>query len=107
VEHVLVPTLKPGDVVVIDNLGSHKGKAVRAAIRAIFLRPTAPTSIRSSRSSPSSRPWCARPLSEPSKPHGSALASCSILSLHRNAPTTSPTQDTLPPEPITLSRWKI
>ena len=34
VEQVLVPTLKPGDVVVLDNLGSHKTKAVRAAIRA-------------------------------------------------------------------------
>jgi putative transposase len=34
VEQVLVPTLKPGDIVIIDNLGSHKGKAVRQAIRA-------------------------------------------------------------------------
>jgi putative transposase len=34
VEQVLVPTLKPGDIVVMDNLGSHKGKAVRQAIRA-------------------------------------------------------------------------
>ncbi len=33
VEQALVPTLKPGDVVVLDNLGSHKGKAVRRAIR--------------------------------------------------------------------------
>ena len=33
VEKVLVPTLKPGDIVIIDNLGSHKGKAVRRAIR--------------------------------------------------------------------------
>ena len=33
VEKVLVPTLRPGDIVVIDNLGSHKGKAVRQAIR--------------------------------------------------------------------------
>ncbi len=33
VEKVLVPTLKPGDVVIMDNLGSHKGKAVRQAIR--------------------------------------------------------------------------
>src|SRR6476646_7306237 len=31
VEQVLVPTLSPGDVVVMDNLGSHKGKAVRQA----------------------------------------------------------------------------
>jgi transposase len=34
VEQVLVPTLRPGDIVIIDNLGSHKGKAVRCAIRA-------------------------------------------------------------------------
>jgi len=33
VEKVLVPTLKPGDLVIIDNLGSHKGKAVRQLIR--------------------------------------------------------------------------
>jgi len=34
VQQVLVPALKPGDIVIIDNLGSHKGKAVRHAIRA-------------------------------------------------------------------------
>jgi len=34
VDKVLVPTLKPGDIVVMDNLGSHKGTAVRRAIRA-------------------------------------------------------------------------
>src|SRR2546425_1500495 len=33
VEKVLVPTLRPGDIVILDNLGSHKGKAVRALIR--------------------------------------------------------------------------
>lgn len=33
VEQFLVPTLRPGDVVILDNLGSHKGKAVRQAIR--------------------------------------------------------------------------
>jgi transposase len=33
VEQVLVPTLRPGDIVVMDNLGSHKGKAVRAMIQ--------------------------------------------------------------------------
>jgi transposase len=33
VEHELVPTLAPGDIVVMDNLGSHKGKAVRQVIR--------------------------------------------------------------------------
>lgn len=34
VEKVLVPTLRPGDIVIMDNLSSHKGKAVRQLIRA-------------------------------------------------------------------------
>jgi transposase len=38
VEQFLVPTLKPGDVVVLDNLGSHKGKAVRRAVRDVGAR---------------------------------------------------------------------
>ena len=38
VEQVLVPTLRPGDIVVMDNLGSHKSKAVRHAIRAAGAR---------------------------------------------------------------------
>ena len=47
VEQFLVPTLKPGDIVVMDNLGSHKGAAVRQAIRAagarlLFLPPYSP-----------------------------------------------------------------
>src|SRR5499427_9591898 len=47
VEQLLVPVLKPGDIVIIDNLGSHKGKAVRRAIRAagaklFFLPPYSP-----------------------------------------------------------------
>ena len=33
VDQVLVPELKPGDVVIMDNLGSHRGKRVRQAIR--------------------------------------------------------------------------
>jgi transposase len=38
IEKVLVPILRPGDIVIIDNLGSHKGKAVRQAIRAAGAR---------------------------------------------------------------------
>jgi hypothetical protein len=38
VERVLVPTLRPGDIVVMDNLGSHKSAAVRQAIRAAGAR---------------------------------------------------------------------
>ena len=47
VEQVLVPTLRPGDVVIMDNLGSHKRQAIRRAIRAagaklFFLPPYSP-----------------------------------------------------------------
>lgn len=47
VEQFLVPTLSPGDIVIMDNLGSHKGQAVRKAIRAagarlLFLPPYSP-----------------------------------------------------------------
>jgi transposase len=47
VEQMLLPALKPGDIVIVDNLGSHKGKAVRRAIRAagaklFFLPPYSP-----------------------------------------------------------------
>jgi transposase len=47
VEQILVPTLKPGDLVIIDNLGSHKGKAIRDAIEQagaclLFLPPYSP-----------------------------------------------------------------
>jgi DDE superfamily endonuclease len=34
VEQMLVPTLRPGDIVIMDNLGSHKRQAIRRAIRA-------------------------------------------------------------------------
>lgn len=47
VEQLLVPTLLPGDIVIMDNLGSHKGQAVRKAIRTagaklFFLPPYSP-----------------------------------------------------------------
>ena len=38
IEKVLVPTLRPGDIVIMDNLGSHKAHAVRRAIRAAGAR---------------------------------------------------------------------
>ena len=38
VEQFLAPTLKPGDAVILDNLGSHRGKAVRQATRAAGAR---------------------------------------------------------------------
>ena len=53
VEQVLVPTLRPGDVVVLDNLAAHKQPEVRVSGRSSnFSRPTAPTSIPSNWPSP-------------------------------------------------------
>lgn len=47
VEQILVPTLKPGDIVVMDNLSSHKLPAIRKAIEAagaslLYLPPYSP-----------------------------------------------------------------
>jgi len=72
-------TLTAGDIVIMDNLGSHKGQAVRRLIRAAgarcsSCRATRQTSTRSSRSSPNSRPCCARPTRGPSKPPGGRSA---------------------------------
>jgi putative transposase len=47
IEQFLVPTLKPGDIVVLDNLGSHRSRAIRTAILGVgaklaFLPPYSP-----------------------------------------------------------------
>ena len=47
VTQFLVPTLRPGDIVVLDNMGTHKGVAVSRAIRKsgahlLFLPPNSP-----------------------------------------------------------------
>jgi transposase len=46
-EQSLIPTLSPGDIVVLDNLGSHKGRPARDAVRRagarlFFLPPYSP-----------------------------------------------------------------
>ncbi len=78
-EQVLVPTLRPGDVVILDNLPAHKGAAVREAVEAagatlLFLPPYSPdfnallslSKGRSRTRSPNSRRSSARPPREPS-----------------------------------------
>ncbi len=47
VEQILLPTLTPGDIVIMDNLGSHKRQAIRRLIRTagaklFFLPPYSP-----------------------------------------------------------------
>jgi transposase len=47
IEQFLVPTLQPGDIIILDNLGSHRSAAIRSAIRGAgaklaFLPPYSP-----------------------------------------------------------------
>ena len=100
VRQVLVPDLSPGDIVIMDNLSSHKVPAAREAIEAagatlLFLPPYSPTSTRSSRRSPSLKPTCERPPSAPSTASGVRSAVSSTSTRHRNAPSPSPTQATM------------
>jgi hypothetical protein len=79
VEQGLVPTLKPGDIVIMDNLPAHKPTAVRQAIEKAgaelrFLPPYSPE------------------LPAPSMTSGMQLLKPSISSLQTNAATSSPQQ---------------
>jgi transposase len=61
VDQMLVPELRPGDIVVMDNLGSHKVAGIREVIEAAgaqlrYLPLIAPTSTRLNKSLASSRP---------------------------------------------------
>jgi transposase len=107
VRAILLPTLRPGDIVVLDNLGSHKGKAVRQAIRSVgakllFLPPYSPdlNPIEQviAKLKHRLRRWAGRTV-EAVHDH---MPSCSISSRPVSAQTTSSTQDTLPPKMITL-----
>ena len=68
VEQFLTPTLKPGDVVILDNLGSHKGKAVRQAprrrTRLVFLPKYSPDLNPIQRAFAKFKPCCKRPKRE-------------------------------------------
>ncbi len=84
-EQVLVPTLKPGDLVIMDNLSVHKVQGVREAIEAVnakvvYLPLTAPTSTRSSwHSANSNTCFEAHPIA-PKKPCGKTCNRCSTAS---------------------------
>ena len=107
VEKVLVPTLRPGDIVVMDNLGSHKSKAVRRAIRAagaaalpaeILARPEPHrAALRQAQAlAPTGPP------AEPPMPSATPSARSSRPSPHTNAQTTSLTPGTDKPKFIPL-----
>jgi hypothetical protein len=98
VEQMLAPTLRPDDIVVMDNLAAHKVAGVRQAIEAcgaeLRCRPTLPTSIRSKTPSQSLRRMCASPLREPSMHSNEPPPMRCNSSNPTNAPISSLTPDT-------------
>lgn len=103
VEQQLVPILKPGDIAVMDNLGSHKARlsnrASKPPVRGCgSWRRTHPISIRSNRPFPGSSTGCASHKSEPSTRRGLISAGWSKQSNHTNVPIISPTLGMLPLE---------
>ena len=107
VEQILVPTLRPGDIVIIDNLGSHKGKAVRQAIhgaraKLLFLPPYSPDLNPIEQVFAKSRHCCVRPQNAALKQPGGASARCSSASRRPSAQTISEMLDMLPYKPNVL-----
>src|SRR5262252_6637772 len=104
VEQVLAPSLKPGDIVVLDNLSAHKVPSVREAIEAagarlLYLPPYSPD-FKSS-SSQSSKHYCEEPPNDPSPACGTASQGFWISFRPMNALTISATPDTL------HAKWKV
>ena len=95
VEQVLVPTLSPGDIVIMDNLSAHKSPAVRHAIEAAgaeprFLPPYSPDfNPIEMAPSPNSRPASRRPPPAPSTTSGTPSPTASTPSRPPNVKTTS------------------
>jgi transposase len=106
VKQVLVPTLRLGDIVIMDNLSSHKRVGVRAAIESVgakllYLPPYSPdfnpielAFSKLNWPSPSSSGYFEPPLSEPSKRFGKPAAHSSTTSTNTNAETTFDTAAT-------------
>lgn len=72
-KEVLAPSLRKGQVVVMDNLGAHRPKRVRELIEErgcelIYLPSYSPTTTRSRKRSPRSRTSCARRQPGPRRP---------------------------------------
>jgi transposase len=106
VEQALVPALRPGDIVIIDNLGSHKGKAVRRAIRAagaklFFLPPYSPD-LNPIEQVFAKLKTLLRKAAERTVATWKRIGALLTAFTRTNAPTTSLTPDTLQPDTIML-----
>ena len=107
IEKILAPTLSAGDVVVLDDLGSHKGKAARAAVRArgahlIFLPPYSPDLSPIEQLFSKLKHLVRRAQPRDVEATWRAAANSSTSSPPASAPTTSPTQAMVPSERVPL-----
>jgi hypothetical protein len=96
VEQQLIPTLRDGDIVVMDNLSSHKAAGVRTALELAhctlaYLPPYSPSNSHF----PNSRRCCESMPNALSNPSGIESVNSSKNSSLKNASTTSDTVDTL------------
>ena len=102
VEKVLLPVLRPGDIVVLDNLGSHKSKAVRQLIRSVgaklFFLPKYSPDLNPIEQVFAKLKHLVRKAAARTAPQSAAH---SMPSPQRNVPTTSKTQ-AIEPNAITL-----
>ena len=106
VEKVLVPELRPGDIVVMDNLSSHKGPGVRHRIEAagaeiLFLPPYSPD-LNPIEMAFAKLKALLRKAAERKTASGTPSPASSKPSNPRNAKTTSPPQDMIQPDRIPL-----
>lgn len=94
IKYFLAPVLRQGDIVVMDNLASHKVKGVKEAIEQAgatvrYLPAIAQTSIQSNRLSRNSRPRCEKPRHEHLTPSSRPSRMPSTPSPPKNAKITS------------------
>jgi transposase len=107
VEKVLIPTLRPGDIVIMDNLGSHKGKAERRIIRAagarlFFLPKYSPDLNPIEQFFAKLKHWLRKAAQRTIEAVYDAIGRFSTLSPPPSAKTTSSTPDMIKPNLITL-----
>ena len=101
VEQILPPTLRAGDVVVMDNLGSHKSGAVREAIRSVgarrlFLPAYSPDLNPIEQVFAKLKTLLRKQGHARAMPSTTPLRRCFPHSPAKNVPTTSATPDTRP-----------
>ena len=107
VEQQLVATLKPGDIVIMDNLGSHKSAALRHMIKAAgarlwYLPPYSPDLNPIEQAFAKIKHWMRTAQKRTIEDTWRHIGSLVAPSSRSNAATTSQTPDTLPSKYETL-----